>query len=82
MSIAPILLNIAVKASPSRAFELFTTHMGKWWPKGRILGRNPPVDIVIEPHAGGRWFERDAEGNEVRWGTVLSWDPPKRLVLG
>ncbi len=82
MSIAPVLQSVEVKASPARAFELFTSHMGKWWPKGKTLGPNPHADIVIEPHPGGRWFERDAEGNEVQWGRVLAWEPPQRVLLG
>jgi uncharacterized protein YndB with AHSA1/START domain len=36
---------------------------------------------VIEPFAGGRWFERDAEGGETSWGRVLAFEPPERLLL-
>jgi len=82
MSIAPILRSVAVKAAPARAFELFTTHIERWWPKGRTIGKAPHVAIVIEPRAGGQWFERDADGNETHWGKVLAWEPPSRLLLG
>lgn len=82
MSIAPILQSVDVKAPPARAFELFTAHMGKWWPQGRTLAANPHADVVIEPRAGGRWYERDATGNETQWGRVLAWEPPGRVLLG
>ena len=81
MSIAPIIQSVEVKAAPERAFELFTRHIEAWWPRGRTVGKNPHVAIVMEPRDGGAWFERDAEGAETHWGKVLTWDPPSRLVL-
>ncbi len=82
MSIAPIVHTIQVKAPPARAFDLFAARIGDWWPKGKTVGQAPHVAIVIEPQAGGRWFERDADGRETRWGKVLAWEPPSRLLLG
>lgn len=82
MSIAPVLHSVEVKAPPARAFELFTSHMGKWWPKGKTLAPKPHADVVIEPHPGGRWYERDIDGNEIQWGRVLAWEPPGRVLLG
>jgi hypothetical protein len=82
MSIAPIVRKVEVKAPPARAFELFASRMADWWPRGRTVGKNPHVAIVIEPRVDGRWFERDAEGEEMRWGKVLAWEPPSRLLLG
>lgn len=82
MSIAPIVRSVQVKAPPARAFELFARRMGEWWPKGRTIAKHPHVAIVIEPRAEGRWYERDAEGNETDWGRVLAWEPPTRLLLG
>jgi len=81
MSIASIIRSVHVKAPPARAFDLFTSRIGDWWTKGQTIGKNPHVAIVMEPRAGGRWFERDAEGNETQWGKVLAWEPPSRLLL-
>jgi uncharacterized protein YndB with AHSA1/START domain len=81
MSIAPIVHTVQVKAPPVRAFEIFVSRMQDWWPAGHTVGKKPHVAIVTEPHVGGRWFERDAEGTETQWGKVLAWDPPSRLLL-
>ena len=82
MTIAPIEKTVTVKARPARAFEMFTRDIGAWWPKGKTIGASPHAQIVIEPRAEGRWFERDGDGAETQWGKVLTWDPPGRLVLG
>jgi uncharacterized protein YndB with AHSA1/START domain len=81
MSIIPIVCKVQVEAAPAQAFQLFATHMKHWWPKGRTIGKAPHVAIIVEPRAGGQWFERDAEGNETHWGKVLAWEPPSRLLL-
>jgi uncharacterized protein YndB with AHSA1/START domain len=81
MTVAPIVRSVTVKAAPARAFELFAGHMARWWPGGRSVGGKPFVDIVVEPRPGGRWFERDADGRETQWGSVLVWEPPGRLLL-
>lgn len=82
MTIQPITSTVSVKAPPAKAFDLFANGIGTWWPAGRTPGKLPFAEIIIEPRAGGRWFERDAEGGETRWGTVLDWSPPHRLLLG
>lgn len=81
MTIAPIRKTVSVAAAPERVFELFTTRMGAWWPKGMTIGASPAVEVLIEPRAGGRWFERAADQAETNWGKVLDWDPPRRLLL-
>jgi uncharacterized protein YndB with AHSA1/START domain len=82
MSIASVTCSVEVKASPTRAFDLFAQNMGAWWPRGRTPAGSPHVAVVLEPRIDGRWFERDAAGHETQWGKVLSWEPPRRLVLG
>ena len=80
-STPPVTMTMTVNATPQRAFEVFTDRFHSWWPAGHHIGEQDPVEIVIEPHGGGRWFERGPDGAECDWGTVLTWDPPHRLVL-
>jgi uncharacterized protein YndB with AHSA1/START domain len=82
MSIAPIVQSVTVAVPPDRAFTLFTGSIGRWWKRGMTIGAKPHEEVVIEPHAGGRWFERDEDGAETEWGRVLAWEPPDRVLLG
>ncbi len=81
MSIAPIVQSVTVPVPPDRAFAMFTGSMGRWWQPGKTIGKQPHVAIVIEPRAGGRWFEQDADGNQTDWGHVLAWEPPGLVLL-
>ena len=78
---APVRKAIEVKATPERAFEVFTAHMGRWWIKSHSINSSPQQDVVIEPRTGGRWYERGSDGSECPWGHVIAWDPPRRIVL-
>jgi uncharacterized protein YndB with AHSA1/START domain len=73
---------VAVQAPPAVAWRVFTEKMGAWWPLDtHKIGKAKAVDAVIEPRAGGRWYERGDDGSTCDWGRVLSWEPHSRLVL-
>jgi uncharacterized protein YndB with AHSA1/START domain len=80
---APINRSVQVKVPPARAFEIFTAGASRWWLKTHSISamKSPIKDVVIEPRAGGRWFERGEDGSECDWGKVLAWEPPSRLLL-
>jgi uncharacterized protein YndB with AHSA1/START domain len=78
---AHVSKSLLVDCPQEHAFRVFTQHMGSWWPATHHIGALPFTDIVIEPRAGGRWYELNANGVEGAWGHVLAWDPPRELVL-
>jgi len=82
MSIEPVRKNVLVRAAPERAFAVFTA--GAWWPKEHsiLASGSPRREIVIEPRAGGRWYEVGEDRTECDWGRVLVWEPPRRMILG
>jgi len=81
-TIAPVRRSVTVAATPAEAFATFTTRMAAWWPLAtHHLGEEPPIDVVVEPIAGGRWYERAAGGAEREWGRVLAYEPPGRILL-
>ena len=79
---AAIRKTIDVKAPVDRAFAVFAARMGDWWHKEHSIAQGTTqVDVVIEPRAGGRWYEKGADGSEHPWGRVIAYEPPHRLVL-
>jgi len=81
ISPAPVRKSLIVKADLDRSFTVFTNRMGSWWPRSKSVGSSPQADVIVEPRAGGRWYERGQDGSESEWGKVLHWEPPARLVL-
>ncbi|KRB52520.1 SRPBCC family protein [Phenylobacterium sp. Root700] len=78
---APIRRAVTVKASQERAFRIFTSDIGRWWPSTHHIGAAPYKANVLEPRQGGRWYEIGEDGSEADWGHVLAWEPPSRLLL-
>lgn len=72
---------MSVNVPIDRAFKVFTEKMGAWWPASHHVGGTPFKDILIDPLTGGRWYEINADGQECVWGSVLAWEPPKKVVL-
>jgi uncharacterized protein YndB with AHSA1/START domain len=72
---------VTVELPVEAAFRLYTEGIARWWPLQKFsVGEEDSDAVVLEPRKGGRLYERTKSGEEHAWGTVLGWDPPRRLV--
>ncbi|PSJ53713.1 SRPBCC family protein [Kumtagia ephedrae] len=78
---APVRKSTTVEVPIAKAFDVFTAGFGRWWPATHSIGTSPLRKAVIEPRAGGRWYEIGDDGSECDWGEVLRWEAPTLLVL-
>jgi len=78
---AVVRKSVRVQVPIERAFSVFVEQMETWWPAEHHIGANPFQSIIVEPRVGGRWYERDSEGNDCEWGRVRAWDPPRQVTL-
>ena len=81
-TLAPVVKTVLVAASPDRAFEVFTSRLGDWWPLARYSVDGPKAKgVVLDCRQEGEVVETTGDGSREVWGTVLEWAPPERLVL-
>jgi uncharacterized protein YndB with AHSA1/START domain len=81
VKIAPVRKSIHVKASRARAFEVFTSGLGRWWPRDHGIGPGPMKAAVLETRLGGRWYELAEDGTQTTVGKIIVWEPPQRFVM-
>ena len=84
MSASSVLISLRVKASPERAFEVFTREIGLWWRHDRMFAFTPrtPGVLSFEGGEGGRLVETLPNGKVFEVGRVRVWAPGERLVFG
>jgi uncharacterized protein YndB with AHSA1/START domain len=78
-----VYVALRVKATPERAFEVFTREIGDWWVADPLFQTTPraPGRLTLEPCDGGRLTETLANGKIFEIGRVKMWTPPERLVV-
>jgi hypothetical protein len=71
-TIPPLTGTITVDVPVERAFRTFTDAFGSWWPAEYHIGQADMATAILEPRAGGRWYEQGVDGSECDWGRVLA----------
>lgn len=77
----PITHHVVVDAGVASTFDIFTTHLGAWWPLAYTFAGSRCAGAAVEPRTGGTWHERTDSGEKRSWGEVRACEPPARLVL-
>ncbi len=73
---------VTVDCTVEEAFRVFTSEAMSWWPIAtHTVGGDEVREIVFEERVGGEVYEITAAGDRSHWATVVSWEPPTRLVL-
>ena len=81
LTIAPVRKTLLVNASAAHAFKVFTSGIGKWWPRDHGIGKLPMKTAVMETRLGGRWYELGEDGAQTNVGKIIVWEPPARFVM-
>jgi uncharacterized protein YndB with AHSA1/START domain len=73
---------VTVDCAVEEAFRVFTAGAQTWWPTdSHSIHGDDVKEIVFEEREGGEVYEISGGGERGHWATVISWDPPNRLVL-
>lgn len=73
---------VTVDCTVEEAFRVFTADATSWWPVATHSIHGDGVsEVVFEAREGGEVYELSANGERGHWATVVSWEPPSRLVL-
>ena len=78
-------VTVLVEVPIGDAFRIFTEEIDAWWRTGLRyrIGKRRSV-VHLEPKLGGKLFESfetSAGSKVVHTGTVIAFEPPRRLVL-
>jgi uncharacterized protein YndB with AHSA1/START domain len=74
-------VSVIVQCTQQHAFEVFTEGFNRWWNRDHHIGEADLDEAIMEPKAGGRFYERGVDGSECEWGQVLAFDAPDKVVL-
>lgn len=71
--IEPLTLSFEIGCSPEHAFDVWTTRLSNWWPKGHSASGDPDTFVVLEPRLARGTDLRTYPG---RHGDRLGGDHP------
>lgn len=81
-TLPPVVKSVTVARPVADAFQVFTEGLGSWWPlETHSLGQSGDGRCGCEGGEGGVFWEETQDGTRHTWGTIISWQPPRKLVF-
>ena len=80
-ALEPVRKQISVDCDVESAFRTFTEDIATWWPVASHSITGEGTTPYFEGRAGGRMYERTADGHEHDWASIVAYEPPYRVVL-
>ena len=78
-NLPPVIRAAWVNRSAEDAFDIFTLEIGAWWPlPTHGLFGEKSASVGFRDHT---LIERSVDGSEATWGSVVTWEPSRRLVI-
>lgn len=72
---------VVVDAPIDKAFKTFTEDFGRFKPPEHNMLGTEIAETVFETRVGGALYDRGVDGSECRWGRILAYEPPRRVVI-
>lgn len=76
-----VVVALRVKASPERAFDVFTRDIALWWRPSPLFQTTPRAPGVLVFENEARLIETLANGKVFEIGKVTAWERPLRLAF-
>lgn len=78
-----VIVSLRVKATPQRAFDVFTQEIALWWRPNGLFELTPRGDGVLrfEPGEGGRLVTDLPSGKTFEIGNITTWRPGELLAF-
>lgn len=73
--------SVVVDAPIDQAFKVFTEDFGRFKPPEHNMLGVEIAETVFDTRVGGYLYDRGVDGSECRWGRILAYEPPLRLVI-
>lgn len=73
--------SITVARDIATSFQVWTNYIHLWWPAGHSLSGDDATQVYIEGGTDGRVYEVTSAGEEIEWGRLIEWAPPRKLAF-
>ena len=81
-ALPPVRKSVVVPMATPDAFDLFFRRLPEWWPLStRSVALEHAASCHVEPHVGGRLYERTRDGHQHTWGRFVFFDDGARAIF-